>query len=257
MSRKQFKRQRKLQASKENWKRKAAEKKEKLRLLRQKAVDDPSSLTPEEQASLQRYQLKRQRVSEKKKLDVQPQEDAPTILIDMSFDDKMADRERASMAIQLRECHGMNRCARPVHLVFSGVEQSTEDALLAQDASNWKNIRIEKEHYLTRYDKERVSYLSSEGEKSLDELDPNRVYIIGGLVDHNREKGLTHRLATEAGVETLRLPIGEFLEMDSRKVLAVNHVFQILLSKYHGKTWQEAFLEAIPQRKGASTKTDN
>jgi tRNA (guanine9-N1)-methyltransferase len=69
---------------------------------------------------------------------------------------------------------------------------------------------------------ESVVYLTAEAECELEALDPQCVYVIGGLVDHNQHKGLTHRLALERGVRTMRLPIDKYLTLDSRKVLTVN-----------------------------------
>jgi tRNA (guanine9-N1)-methyltransferase len=45
------------------------------------------------------------------------------------------------------------------------------------------------------------------------EVDPSCYYIIGGLVDHNKETGLTHRLATQARLRTARLPIDEHMRV--------------------------------------------
>lgn len=42
--------------------------------------------------------------------------------------------------------------------------------------------------------------------------------------------------------------------MKSRKVLAINHVFEILLHVGNGLPWKEAFLKVLPQRKGAVVK---
>ena len=42
--------------------------------------------------------------------------------------------------------------------------------------------------------------------------------------------------------------------MKTRKVLTVNHVFDILASASTGADWKDAFLAAIPSRKGAVVK---
>lgn len=61
--------------------------------------------------------------------------------------------------------------------------------------------------YCTVFDANQCCYLSSEADEVLEELDENTVYIIGGIVDHNSQKGLCKRLADEKGVRTARLPI--------------------------------------------------
>lgn len=117
--------------------------------------------------------------------------------------------------------------------------------------------------------------------QALDELRPGEAYVIGGLVDHNRCKGLTHRRATEAGVRCVRLPIDEHLDMTQRRVLAgvrltshlasrrssphsaqltshrdslllaVNHVFEMLVYRAAGEPWADAIVKAMPMRRGA------
>ena len=104
------------------------------------------------------------------------------------------------------------------------------------------------------YKPHKMVYLTSESENLLGEtLDPKCVYIIGGLVDHNAHKGLCHRLAIEKGIGHARLPIQEAgVEMKTRQVLTIDHVFRILASvASEGKSWKEALLETLPGRKGA------
>lgn len=55
----------------------------------------------------------------------------------------------------------------------------------------------------------------------------------------------------EAGIRHGRLPLDKFLQMKARKVLTVDHVFEILLRVTEGKSWQEAFLQVLPERKNA------
>ena len=95
-------------------------------------------------------------------------------------------------------------------------------------------------------------YLSSEADTVLHSLEPHTAYVIGGLVDHNHHKGLCYEEATKLGVKTARLPIDEFINMKTRKVLAVNHVYEILALVTQGKSWKDSFLEVLPDRKEAT-----
>jgi tRNA (guanine9-N1)-methyltransferase len=99
-----------------------------------------------------------------------------------------------------------------------------------------------------------VIYLSSDSPYTLQRLEANTTYVIGGLVDKNREKGLCHRRATEKGIRTARLPIGDFMVMQSRQVLATNHVVEIMLKWLECEDWGEAFVSVIPKRKGGVLK---
>lgn len=99
-----------------------------------------------------------------------------------------------------------------------------------------------------------IVYLSSESPYVLDRLEPNTSYVIGGLVDRNREKGLCYRRARDMGIRTAKLPIGEYIVMQSRKVLATNHVTEIMLKWLEFGDWGKAFLSVIPKRKGLELK---
>ncbi|XP_040454929.1 tRNA methyltransferase 10 homolog A isoform X3 [Falco naumanni] len=88
---------------------------------------------------------------------------------------------------------------------------------------NWKDIQIRTEHYSELIKKEDLVYLTSDSPDVLSELDEKKAYVIGGLVDHNHHKGITYRKAVEQGIGHAQLPLGNFVKMNSRKVLAVNH----------------------------------
>jgi tRNA (guanine9-N1)-methyltransferase len=101
-----------------------------------------------------------------------------------------------------------------------------------------------------------IVYLSSEADDTLEELKPFSTYIIGGLVDKNREKGVCHKRATQRGVRTAKLPIGKYLDMSSRKVLATNHVNEIMVHWLECGDWGESFMKVMPKRKGGKLRED-
>ena len=162
----------------------------------------------------------------------------PTCVIDCDFDALMLDREVTSLVQQLMYAYGANRrAAIPLDFHLTSVSGRIEAGLRKIDGfSNWK-VTSHATSHLDVFERERLVYLSSEGTETLWTLDPTKVYVIGGLVDHNRLKGLTHERAVLAGIATARLPIDEHMQMSQRRVLAVNHVFDILLHYANHGDW--------------------
>jgi tRNA (guanine9-N1)-methyltransferase len=62
------------------------------------------------------------------------------------------------------------------------------------------------------------------------------VYVIGGIVDHNRLKKITYNYALENGIVVRRLPM-KTVHLKASVHLAVNHVWEWMLKKYNGSTW--------------------
>ena len=217
-----------------------------------------------------------------------------TILIDCDFDDLMRDPERKSLAAQVTRSYSDNRKAPyKSHLAvcsFGGHLRERFDNVLthykgwrgvnflgcdfveaAEQAKEWMTdsqhggtmAGVFSKFDSSTYGAESKSklqneaetiYLTSESDYTLTELKPYSTYIIGGLVDKNREKGICYKRATQRGIKTARLPIGEFMDMQSRKVLATNHVNEIMLRWLECGDWGEAFMRVIPKRKGGKLK---
>ncbi|KAH7137950.1 guanine-1-methyltransferase-domain-containing protein [Dendryphion nanum] len=211
-----------------------------------------------------------------------------TVIFDCDFEDLMFDNELKSLGLQITRCYSDNRKSSfRTHLAvssFKGKMKERFDGILEKQYTHWTNVRFFEEDFVSvaKFSKEWMSgveggkiagalsqddaptndeegeivYLSSESENTLERLKPNGTYIIGGLVDKNRHKGLCHKRAVNRGIKTAKLPIGEFLEMKSRQVLVTNHVLEIMLKWMEFGDWGKAFMEVIPKRKGGVLKSD-
>lgn len=119
----------------------------------------------------------------------------------------------------------------------------------------WKFTSWDERHLTEIYPKEKIVYLTSESDNVLDDVVDDKVYVIGGIVDHNRLKGITHEDATKRGIYTARLPLDQYVDMQSRKVLTVNHVFMILLGVLNTHDWAKTLSVVLPKRKDPHFKT--
>ncbi|KAM4564114.1 tRNA methyltransferase 10 homolog A [Fundulus diaphanus] len=176
------------------------------------------------------------------------------LVVDCNFDDLMLIKDVRKLHKQIQRCYAENRRAlHPVQLYLTSLGGQLKQSMDEKDKGwvNWKDITIKEEHYSKVVAKDELVYLTSDSPNVLEELDQKKAYVIGGLVDHNHHKGITYERAKELGIEHAQLPLSSFVKMNSRKVLAVNHVFEIILAYLEKGSWQEAFFTVLPQRKGA------
>jgi tRNA (guanine9-N1)-methyltransferase len=193
------------------------------------------------------YQLKRRKLAD---TDFSDQK----IVIDLGFDDQMNEKDIRSLVSQLTYLYGRNRVMeRPMQIYLTDFGGQTEKGLTAHNGfEHWKGVNSEKRPYIDIFPKDKLVYLSAESETTLETLNEDDIYIIGGLVDHNRLKGVCHKKATDQGIRTARLPIDNFMSLKTRKVLTVNQVYEILAAYATEKDWAKAFDSIIPKRKGGS-----
>ena len=173
------------------------------------------------------------------------------VVIDLSFENFMNDRDLKKCIKQVHRCYSLNRRAdKPLRFYVTSLDgRGKSEMSKRQGYENW-DVYLHSSHYESLFTKEEIVYLTSESENVVHQLDETKVYIIGGLVDHNQHKGLCHQMAVEKGIPHARLPIDEHVEMKTRKVLTIDHVFDIILRVANGKEWCKALFEVIPQRKG-------
>ncbi|XP_038215850.1 tRNA methyltransferase 10 homolog A [Zerene cesonia] len=174
-----------------------------------------------------------------------------TIIIDLSFDHLMIEKDRYKVIKQLLRCYSINRRSEaPLQFhVTSFGEKAKIDISRHNGYENW-DIGYHEKSYLELFPKEKLVYLSSESENVIEQFEEDTYYIIGGLVDHNKHKGLCHKLAVDQGIRHAQLPLDKYVNMKTRKVLTIDHVFEIVLHISEGMQWQETLLKVLPLRKG-------
>ncbi|KAM8880980.1 tRNA methyltransferase 10 homolog B isoform 1-T1 [Synchiropus picturatus] len=188
------------------------------------------------------------------------QSTGPKLCVDLSMTDFMSDKEVSRLAGQIRRLYGSNKKARrPFHVFLTDL---TEDSRIYRECIrmnegflNYK-LDIRDETCLDLFPTETIVYLTPDAEEALQTLDPNKVYVLGGLVDESVQKTLSLSRARALSVQTARLPIDEFMTKKSNdknfhsKILAINQVFDILLTFGETGSWTKALQAWFPLGKG-------
>jgi tRNA (guanine9-N1)-methyltransferase len=214
-----------------------------------------------------------------------------SFILDCEFEKYMRDGENVSLSSQVVRSYAMVRMAKyQAHLFVSGYGgklQERFETVLHNNHKGWKGAVLTDGDFIqaakmaeavmkgpeagkidgalkgaedqkAEEGEEGVDrsivYLTSDSPYTLERLEPYTSYVIGGIVDKNREKGLCYKKAVEHKVRTAKLPIGEYMAMQSRYVLTTNQVVEIMAKWLECGDWSEAFLHAIPPRKGAVVK---
>jgi len=194
-------------------------------------------------------------IKKKKKRDPTQIEYSGSIVFDFEMTDQMGEKEEKSLVTQMCFLYGVNRKAeRPFHLSVTGFNGRIKPLFEKMSGFSMWHMDCFAETYMEKYEKSELVYLTSDSPNIIKTLDPTKKYIIGGLVDHNRLKGITFKKATEQGIAHAQLPISEYIQLASRKILAVNHVFEILSKFTECNDWKEAFEKVIPLRKFTEKK---
>ena len=121
-------------------------------------------------------------------------------------------------------CYAVNgKSTSPAHLWLTGCTGEIDSLLKKLPGYEKWIIERDGRSYIDvlNHDKENMVYLTADAEDELQDLDLKKIYIIGGLVDRNRWKGITLKKAQEQGIKSAKLPIGGYLRMSSSKVIRI------------------------------------
>ncbi|XP_007456074.1 PREDICTED: tRNA methyltransferase 10 homolog B isoform X3 [Lipotes vexillifer] len=168
--------------------------------------------------------------------------------------------ELSRLAGQIRRLYGSNKKAdRPFWICLTGFTTDSplyEECLRMNDGFSSYLLDITEEDCFSLFPLETLVYLTPDSEHALEDVDLNKVYILGGLVDESIQKKVTFQKAQEHSVKTARLPIQEYMVRRQNgknyhsEILAINQVFDILSTYFETQNWPEALKKGVSSRKG-------
>jgi tRNA (guanine9-N1)-methyltransferase len=148
------------------------------------------------------------------------------------------------------------RSSQPVALTITSFSGHLETFAQHMGAYSWP-INKHNNHVLQLLPPEQLVVLSPDADEPLLELNPDKAYVIGGIVDRSVCKGLTAGFGARHGVQTVRLPVVEYAEQlglgyagaSTRPVLNVSDVVVALVEFNRTGDWVHALQQALPARK--------
>ncbi|MCO5564570.1 hypothetical protein L7F22_018234 [Adiantum nelumboides] len=182
-----------------------------------------SSLSAEEHEVVLREQKEKRHARQAKSIDRksrlrQAMQNGPNLVIDLEFCDRMKLNELASLVQQVMYSYSANaKAAVPARLSLTGCKGEILDHLKKLSGfDNWL-LHKEEQSYLEVFKdrKQDLVYLTADSDHVVEKLEDCKIYIIGGLVDRNRWKGLTLEKAKGQGISTAKLPISEHMKLTS------------------------------------------
>lgn len=184
------------------------------------------------------------------------------VYIDLSFEKSHSRINLKSLCSQIRI--GINEINKDAHENSLNVSicslnkaPKTKSLLLQQGLKSWKQYNNKFVYDDVLYDdvwdtnyKENLIYLTPDSTNSLKELDPNYIYILGGLVDKPCESKLTLKHAMKHGIPTFSLPIhSNGIKINPDPNLNINTCLSVMNAVAKGMDWKNALRLCVPKRR--------
>ena len=155
--------------------------------------------------------------SKPKKQDyIEKMKTASPCIIDCHFQTVLTEKELKSLCVQLGYCHAVNqRMEKPMQLSITSYFGFVKEQTQACGADGW-GLKLHEESMEKVFPKEKLVYLTADSPDVLDQfnekfplnsLNLSDIYIVGGLVDHNRFPKGTYNRAQELGIRSAKLPL--------------------------------------------------
>ncbi|CAB3408876.1 unnamed protein product [Caenorhabditis bovis] len=194
-------------------------------------------------------------------------QNSPTLVVDCQFLDKLSVRGRELTGSQLKYIISENRELRePFRLYFANFDVSSR---IVQDIQKSKLQGIHRispivtdQCFSQIFDKQRIIYLSPDADETLETVDDDKVYVIGGIVDRvvepEIEKHASKMASERAAVKCAKIPLDQYMEFKSgSKFLTLIAVMKILHEVNQHGNWARALKKCVPMRNQRSAEEKN
>ncbi|XP_075067008.1 tRNA methyltransferase 10 homolog B isoform X1 [Mixophyes fleayi] len=125
---------------------------------------------------------------------LEAKDSGPRLCIDLSMTDHMSKKETSRLAAQIRRLYGSNKkAAKPFWLYLTGfVENSLlyDECVRMNDGFVHYLVESTENGFLNLFPSENIIYLTPDSDHVLEDIDPHKVYVLGGLVDESVQKCL-------------------------------------------------------------------
>uniref|UniRef100_A0A915Q805 SAM-dependent MTase TRM10-type domain-containing protein n=1 Tax=Setaria digitata TaxID=48799 RepID=A0A915Q805_9BILA len=184
------------------------------------------------------------------------------IYIDFGFTEFMSDKEICKLVRQMGRVWGLQKRSPGLQVTLLSPDErflcEGRRKISGFDHFSWFISNQNISEVVTEF---HMIYLSPDSQLSaLQDVRPDEVYVVGGLVDEAGVGSLSYCRAEKLGLDARRLPIQEFLyRRDTgtfNVMLTINQVVEILVRYTYSKNWIEA-LSVVPKRIGYEVMKSN
>lgn len=239
----------KTEKRKEKLKKKKEKLENKIKLNKIKKRELFLNLSEEERNNLK---LKRKEENKLKVLNLQKSLNSNiSVCIDLNFNSEFNnERELRSLAVQIRLSYiELKHSENPVSLHLTSLQDGiVKNILTSQGYENWF-IKTHEEPVEELFPCSDLIYLSPDAEEPLTHLEPNKMYVIGGIVDRNIKQSVTLNKANYFEIPCYRLPIREYFPSCQKTVINIDQVVRALCIFNSTQNWETSITQSVPQRR--------
>lgn len=174
------------------------------------------------------------------------------LCIELGFNIGHNDREMHSLCRQLGQAYNaLKQATLPTSLHITSLSGNMATLLKSQGVENWVASLYEQSVWDV-FAADQLILLSPDATEVLQEIQSDKVYVIGGIVDRSVRKAITLNSGSEHGVKTVRLPIQEHVPDRQSHVLNIDTTVAILIRYMELGDWATVLREKLPLRRQVS-----